>query len=210
MNPAIKKSTTLLLTLGLLAGGAAWPAVADDAVPSDNPKSTTTTYTTQTTQTTPTDQTTQTTQTTVTETTQTTEKPKKHPILMYIPNRIFDLLDIVRLRVRLGPGLSVGARATSIATVFVGGHSTAYVGLPGPRGKPEIPWIFGLEDSYGPLIAPAKETEEEAERHPYYGPMEIGAEVQAGIIGVSVGVEPLEALDFLAGIFFIDLKGDDF
>ena len=204
----IKEISALGLTLGLLAGGAAQPALADSASSDQS----VTTQTTQTTQTTPADRRTYTTTTqrTVTQRSQTDETPRKHPILMYIPNRIFDALDIVRARVRIGPGLSVGARVGSIATVFVGGHSTAYVGLPGPRGKPEISLPFGLEDSAGQALAPAKESEEEIEKHPYYGPTEIGAEAQVAIVGVSVGVDLLEALDFLAGIIFIDLKGDDF
>ena len=199
------KISALWLTLGLLTGVAAQPALADSASSSQS-------VTTQTTQTTPTDRRTQmtTTQTTVTQRSQTDETPRKHPILMYIPNRIFDVLDIVRARVRIGPGLSVGARVTSIVTIFVGGHSTAYVGLPGPRGKPVVSLPFGLEDNSGPSLAPTKESKEETEKRPYYGPTEIGAEAQAVIVGVNVGVEPLEALDFLAGIIFVDLKGDDF
>jgi len=203
----INKTKAFCLTLGLLTG-VAEQALADSAAS----KQEVTTQTTQTTQTTPTSGKTQTTttQTTVTQRSQTQEVPRKHPILMYIPNRIFDVLDIVRARVRLGPGISVGARVTSIVTVFVGGHSTAYVGVPGPRGKPEVSLPFGLEDNSGPALAPTKESEEQAAKRPYYGPMEIGAEAQAAIAGVSVGVEPLEALDLLAGIFFIDLKGDDY
>jgi len=199
------KISALWLTLGLLTGFAAQPAPADSASSSQS-------VTTQTTQTTPTGRRTQktTTQTTVTQTSQSNETPRKHPVLMYIPNRFFDVLDIVRARVRIGPGLSVGARVGSIVTVFVGGHGTAYVGLPGPRGKPEVSLPFGLEDNSGPALAPAKENREEPEKHPYYGPTEIGAEAQVAIVGVNVGVEPLEALDFLAGIIFIDLKGDDF
>lgn len=189
----INKSSALWLTLGLLAGGAAQPALADSASSGQS-------VTTQTT----------TTQTTVTQTSQTDETPRKHPILMYVPNRVFDVLDIVRARVRIGPGLSVGARVASIVTIFVGGHSTAYVGLPGPRGKPEVSLPFGLEDNSGPALAPTKESQEETGKRPYYGPVEIGAEAQAAIVGVNVGVEPLEALDFLAGILVIDLKGDDF
>ncbi len=204
----IKEINAMWLTLGLLAGGAAQPTFADSASSDQS----VTTQTTQTTQTTPTDRKTYTTTTqrTVTQRSQTDETPRKHPILMYIPNRIFDVLDIVRARVRLGPGISVGARVTSIVTVFVGGHSTAYVGVPGPRGKPEVSLPFGLEDNSGPALAPTKEGEEQAAKRPYYGPMEIGAEAQAVIVGVSVGVEPLEAMDLLAGILFIDLKGDDF
>ncbi len=187
------KLSALWLTLGLLTGVAAQPALADSASSSQS-------VTTQRT----------TTQTTVTQMSQSNEMPRKHPILMYIPNRIFDVLDIVRARVRIGPGLSVGARVASIVTVFVGGHSTAYVGLPGPRGKPEVSLPFGLEDNSGPALAPTKENNEKTEKHPYYGPAEIGAEAQVAIVGINVGVEPLEALDFLAGIIFIDLKGDDY
>lgn len=204
----INNTMALWLALGLLTGSAAQPAFADSAS-SEQSK---TTQTTQTTQTTPTSRSTQTTttQTTETQRSQTSKTPRKHPVLMYIPNRIFDVLDIVRARVRLGPGISVGARVGSIVTVFVGGHSTAYVGVPGPRGKPEVSLPFGLEDNSGAALAPTKDSKEEARKRPYYGPTEIGAEAQAVIVGVSVGVEPLEALDLLAGILFIDLKGDDF
>ena len=42
----------------------------------------------------------------------------KHPILCYLPNRIFDMLDIVRLRLRVGPGISIGARVTKLTNVL--------------------------------------------------------------------------------------------
>ena len=41
------------------------------------------------------------------------EQPKHgfgHKLLFYIPNRVLDVFDFVRLRVRVGPGLAVGAR----------------------------------------------------------------------------------------------------
>ncbi len=140
---------------------------------------------------------------------ETTEK-SKHPFLMYIPNRIFDVFDMVRLRVRLGPGLSVGARVDSIAELFVGEHSTVYVGLPGPRGKPAIPMPFGMEDNSGKKITTKKTVEPPSEYTPYYGPLEVGAETQALLVGISLGVEPLELIDLVAGFLFIDLKGDDY
>ncbi|MCX8044337.1 MAG: hypothetical protein N3B18_09455, partial [Desulfobacterota bacterium] len=52
----------------------------------------------------------------------------KHPVLMYILNRKFDLFDILRLRVRIGPGLSIGARVTEVLDLFMGSHATGYVG----------------------------------------------------------------------------------
>ncbi len=32
-------------------------------------------------------------------------------IVLYIPNRVFDILDIIRLRLRVGPGISAGVHA---------------------------------------------------------------------------------------------------
>jgi hypothetical protein len=138
---------------------------------------------------------------------------EKHPVIMYIPNRIFDLLDIVRARVRVGPGISAGVRVDSLANVFVGSHNTAFVGLSGPRGHPVIPWPAGLENNPGTtrVVRAPDDTVVAADAYvPYYGPMEFGADAQAAIVGVNVGVELLEVVDFLAGIFLIDLKGDDF
>ena len=44
----------------------------------------------------------------------------------------------------------------------------------------------------------------------YYGPLEVGAEVQPLIVGINIGIEPFELLDFAAGFLFIDLQDDDF
>ena len=38
-----------------------------------------------------------------------------HTLLFYIPNRVLDAVDIVRLRVRVGPGVALGARAATSA-----------------------------------------------------------------------------------------------
>ena len=73
-------------------------------------------------------------------------------IVCYIPNRIFDLVDIVRLRGRVGPGISVGVRATRPLSAFVGFHSSAFVGLPGPRGKAKLPLPVGFVVKNGSKI----------------------------------------------------------
>jgi hypothetical protein len=67
---------------------------------------------------------------------------------MYLPNRIFDVLDLVRLRVRVGPGLSAGARAGP-AKAFLGAHASVFVGLPGPRQEPRVPLPVGFESVAG-------------------------------------------------------------
>jgi hypothetical protein len=132
--------------------------------------------------------------------------PAKHPILMYIPNRLFDALDIIRARVRVGPGLSVGVHATAIADVFIGAHDTAYIGLPGPRGRAQIPRLVGY-DVRPNTGTPATDN---AEHAPYFDPAEIEAEAQALIVGPSVGVALMEVVDFVGGFFCIDIKNDDF
>ena len=129
-----------------------------------------------------------------------------HPLLMYIPNRIFDLLDIVRLRVRVGPGISAGVRATKPVSAFVGFHSTVYAGLPGPRGKAEIPLPVWIENRGGAQASLANL----APGNTYYGPLEIGVEAQPLIVGLNIGIEPFELLDFAAGFLCIDLQDDDF
>lgn len=131
-----------------------------------------------------------------------------HKIVMYIPNRILDVFDVVRLRLRVGPGLAVDVRATKVASAFVGSYGSVYAGLPGPRNRrlPKLP--IGLESRNGVQASVADATVSGG-LDPDYGPMEIGVGVQALIVGVDAGIEPLEFLDLLAGFFFIDLKDDD-
>lgn len=133
-----------------------------------------------------------------------------HALLLYIPNRIFDLFDIVRLRLRLGPGLAVGARVTELVDFEVGGYATVWAGIHGPRGRPVISWPVGVENYGGFELSFIDLSDEETGSGPHYGPAEIGLGLQALIIGADVGVEPWDALDFLAGLLFFDPNGDDF
>lgn len=129
-------------------------------------------------------------------------------ILCYLPNRIFDVLDIVRARVRLGPGLAVGVRATELADVFVGGYTSIYVGLPGPRGRRALNLPVGFDSNGGVELGPADLTGEDL-GGPSYGAAEIGAGGQVAMLGVDVGFDVLEVVDFVAGIFFLDFMDDD-
>jgi hypothetical protein len=130
----------------------------------------------------------------------------KHPILMYLPNRIFDLMDIFRIRVRVGPGISVGVRATRPASAFVGFHSSVFAGLPGPRGKAEFPWPAGIENRGGAQVSIVDMSTKET----YYDPLEIGLEAHPLIVGFNFGIGVFELLDFATGFLFIDLQRDDF
>jgi hypothetical protein len=129
--------------------------------------------------------------------------------LVYIPNRLLDVFDIVRARVRLGPGLAVGARATELADVFVGSYASVYIGLPGPRGRvmPRLP--AGLESKSGIEVSAADATLE-AGLGPDYGDTEFGFGFQLAIVGVDIGVDPGEILDLVLGLVTIDIADDDF
>ena len=128
-----------------------------------------------------------------------------HRIATYVPNRILDLFDIVRLRVRFGSGTASSFRLTRPVSATVGRYSTFYLGLYGPRGEKMVPSPVGFE-SYDWDDAPraARDSPE-----PYYGLGEVGIGFQIPGPGLDVGVEPFEALDFLAGFLLIDLVGDD-
>jgi hypothetical protein len=127
-------------------------------------------------------------------------------IVLYLPNRIFDMLDIVRLRLRVGPGLSAGASATELADVFVGAHTTIYAGLRGSRGKPEIPWPFGIENRAGAEVSVVDATA----KNVYNDPLGFGVEAQLGIIGFNVAIEVYDILDLFTGFFLIDIAKDDY
>jgi hypothetical protein len=127
-------------------------------------------------------------------------------IVLYIPNRVFDVLDIVRLRLRVGPGLSAGVSATELADVFVGAHTSVYAGLRGSRGKPEIPWPFGIENRAGAEVSVLDATASNV----YNDPLGFGAQGQLGIIGINFALNVYDILDLFTGFVLIDIAKDDF
>jgi hypothetical protein len=130
-------------------------------------------------------------------------------VLMYIPNRLLDAFDMVRARLRLGPGFAAGARVTRAGEAYVGFYFTVYVGLPGPRGRqfPRLP--VGLETRTGAALSVADATVEGG-FGPTYGAWECGLGFQLALIGLDVGVDPYEILDFLVGFATYDLMDDDY
>lgn len=125
-------------------------------------------------------------------------------VLLYLPNRLFDLVDIVRLRGRVGPGFAVGARATRPVSALLGGYGSVGVGLPGPRGEPKIPLPVGLDGGGGAQVSLVGSGGDE------YGVLEFGAMVHLLLVGLDLGVDPGEVLDFAAGFLLLDPIGDDF
>ena len=129
-------------------------------------------------------------------------------LLFYIPNRLLDLIDRVRVRVRVGPGLAMDLRATKAADLFIGTYGSVYAGLPGPRMRrmPVLP--VGLESRTGVEVSVADATAGLGVG-PGYSPTEIGAGVQLLILGADAGFDPMEIVDFVGGFFLWDPRGDD-
>jgi hypothetical protein len=128
-----------------------------------------------------------------------------YKIIMYVPNRVFDLLDIFRVRLRAGPGLSAGVRATAPASFFLGSHRTVYAGLPGPRGGSLLPVPVGFDSARGARVSLA----DMGGANTHYDFFEVGGEMQVFILGLNIGISPLEIADFASGLVCIDIVGDD-
>ena len=129
-------------------------------------------------------------------------------VAAYLPNRLFDLCDVVRLHARVGTGFAAGARLTRSLPVFVGDYRAVWVGLPGPRGRAQLPLPAGSESQKGVELGPAQVGS--GSRAPEYGVGEVGAGVMIYLVGVEVGFDPYELVDFLAGFAAVDFAHDDF
>jgi hypothetical protein len=131
-----------------------------------------------------------------------------HTVVWYVPNRVLDLVDVFRFRLRAGPGLSANVRVTDYANVFIGRYHSAFLGLPGPRMGPEIRSPIGWEQERGILLMGVDATDDLA-HEPGYSPTEFNLGFQALIIGGEVGFDPVELADFLLGFFLYDVRKDD-
>lgn len=128
----------------------------------------------------------------------------------YLPNRVLDALDLVRLRVRVGPGKAFTLRAGNGLELFRGDYRTLFAGLPGPRrGKlPRLP--VGLEARSAPESDSSDVPESELLwTDPGYGRAELALGFQLGVLGLELGVDPLQILDFGFGLIALDPLDDD-
>lgn len=127
---------------------------------------------------------------------------------MYLPNRALDLVDMFRARVRAGPGIAVDARLTDYAAFYFGTHDTVWIGLPGPRSAMEDPKPWGRENLKG-IVFFGVDATDNTPHHPRYSVSEATLGFQLLVLGADVGFDPVELGDFLAGLVFLDPKGDD-
>jgi len=128
--------------------------------------------------------------------------------LRYFPNRILDVLDVFRVRVKVGPGLAVGGRVTDSGAFYLGRTHAAYFGLPGPRGGLGIRPPMGLEQTRGAVIL-GVDASDDLPHAPHYEFTEIGASAHLLLIGGELTFSPGEFWDLICGIFGSDPSRDD-
>ncbi len=151
-------------------------------------------------------------------------------LLLYIPNRVVDFLDIADASVGLGPTLKAKLWATRYVAFGAGfGGSASLIKAYNRQ------YGAGLQQGWNAsfLMLSAEDTEmyettRDVQKYFLYekgipsidnsvynfwtGPRDIfsiGAQL-AVLLDLQLEVHPFEAVDFLAGIFFLDPKGDDF
>ncbi|WP_372364624.1 hypothetical protein [Candidatus Uabimicrobium sp. HlEnr_7] len=149
-------------------------------------------------------------------------------IATYIPNRVLDILDILKLHVGFGIGVGVNITMTeygALGAQVSAGETT--IGLdrrhPGARaGIRDGAEIFAVEvgataevytstggtraiaHANAGLKSPTDDIYQTSRDF-----WEVGAQVQLAPITVDVGFHPVEMLDFIGGIFFLDFLNDD-
>ena len=154
----------------------------------------------------------------------------KDRLILYVPNRLVDLADIFDLSVGFGPKVKAKVWATRYMAFGAGIGTSAKI-IKGYNRQ----YGFGLESGENISFAMFSaddtkmyETTRGVQKYFIYdfgipsiddkvynfwrGPRDIfsiGVELALGVDG-KAELHPFEIVDFLAGIFFLDPKGDDF
>jgi len=131
-------------------------------------------------------------------------------LIYYVPSRLADAIDPVRLRLRFGPGFGFGLRVTRPLSFYVGGHAAFFVGLRGPRSAPIPPSPFGTEADGSRAVTTGNRRRAPVTVPPGYTASELGLGFHLAIFGLDLGFDPLEVADLAAGLVLIDFRGDDF
>ena len=131
-----------------------------------------------------------------------------HRILWYVPNRALDLSDMLRLRFRVGKGWAGNLRLGEPGALFGGSYKTKFVGFPGPRYPERFKKYYGREELKGLQLSLVDATDENpSEPGHKFTDFVIGAQLE--YVGMDVGTDPFEWIDFFGGLLFFDPVGDD-
>jgi hypothetical protein len=131
-----------------------------------------------------------------------------HKLLLYLPNRLLDVADVFRARLRVGPGWAIEMQATQRLSFFGGNYRSVYLGLPGPRAPKKFVSPVGKEGLKG-IVFMGVDATDVTSHPPGYSISEITAGGHLLIVGADVGLDFWEVADFFTGLVFIDLRKDD-
>jgi len=124
--------------------------------------------------------------------------------LLYLPNRIFDLFDIARFGVNVGPGLGLEAEVTKYAKVVFATDTSVGIGFQSLRHLPvclrsraKIGLAFISTPNLNMLDW-------------YTGDYDLKVGLHLLLIGAHVAVDMGEIFDFFSGLVTFDPMEDDF
>jgi hypothetical protein len=121
--------------------------------------------------------------------------------LLYLPNRLFDLAEIFRFGVNVGPGIGVDAEATGALRAAAMARASVGVGYQGLR---HLPLSIGI-DTYiavGPFDPGLRMAW-------YRSEYDLRLDAHLAVIGGHMAIDLLAIADFFAGWLTYDLEDDD-
>jgi hypothetical protein len=122
-------------------------------------------------------------------------------VLLWVPNRVLDFIDIFRVDVGVGPAFGAVARVTKYGQIGYRQMAPASLRV-GDFGR-ELPLMLETSNEFG--VGPAYV--DSADRQVCPGEIGLGGDLL--VAGAYAGICVDEVIDFLAGIVMIDLKEDD-
>jgi hypothetical protein len=150
-------------------------------------------------------------------------------LVMYVPDRVFDLLDLVTLDVHFGPGVFADVHVTRRiqaalglrATMGLGAHDQRSIGLKNQSEAGVSVLTFGTQSVAGTTVCTSGvHTGAESmvglhsPRNSIYQDFRdfwaIGVAVTAGLAGAELDLHPVQLFDFIGGVLFLDFSRDDF
>jgi len=157
------------------------------------------------------------------------ERPTAQRVLLWLPDRLLDLMDVATFGVHLGPGAfgdwhftrALQASGGFRATGGVGLHEHRSLGLKSQSEAGLNVLAMGAQAYGGALIGTSgvwSGSDSMAGMHRpdmrLYSDLRdywaIGTSATAAIIGFEVDLHPLQLADFFAGLFLVDFLNDDF
>lgn len=121
-------------------------------------------------------------------------------ILLWVPNRVLDFIDI--FRVDVGAGIAYGGVVRVTKFGQAGFREMAPASLRAGLFGREFPMMVETKDEFG--FGPGYVNS--ADRKVCQGEVGLGADL---LLGAYIGVCGEEILDFVAGVFFFDTEDDD-